>query len=56
LAQDRDMIAIGPRDQSVRPFVPNPIQERTLLYVQVFFLPAVVLVAGVNVWRKRRRL
>jgi len=24
--------------------------------VQVFFLPAVVLVAGVNVWRKRRRL
>ncbi len=56
LAQDRDMIAISPREQSVRPFVPNPIQERTLLYVQVFFLPAVVLVAGVNVWRKRRRL
>ena len=56
LAQDRDMIAIGPRDQALRPFVPNPIQERTLLYVQVFFLPAVVLVAGVNVWRKRRRL
>ena len=56
LAQDRDMIAISPRDQSVRPFVPNPIQERTLLYVQVIFLPAVVLVAGVNVWRKRRRL
>jgi ABC-type uncharacterized transport system involved in gliding motility auxiliary subunit len=56
LAQDRDMIAISPREQSMRPFVPNPIQERTLLYVQVFFLPAVVLVAGVNVWRKRRRL
>jgi len=50
------MIAISPSDQSVRPFVPNPIQERTLLYVQVFFLPALVLVAGVNVWRKRRRL
>ncbi|HKT34546.1 MAG TPA: GldG family protein [Nitrospira sp.] len=56
LAQDRDMIAIGPRDQTLRPFVPNPIQERTLLYVQVFFLPAIVLFAGVNVWRKRRRL
>lgn len=56
LAQDRDMITIGPRDQAVRPFVPNPIQERTLLYVQVFLLPAVVLVAGINVWRKRRRL
>jgi ABC-type uncharacterized transport system involved in gliding motility auxiliary subunit len=56
LSQDREMIAIGPKDQAVRPFIPNPIQERTLLYVQVFFLPAVVLVAGVNVWRKRRRL
>ena len=56
LAQDRDMITIGPRDQAVRPFVPNPIQERTLLYVQVFLLPAVVLVVGINVWRKRRRL
>jgi ABC-type uncharacterized transport system involved in gliding motility auxiliary subunit len=56
LAQDRDMIAIGPRDQALRPFVPNPIEERTLLYVQVFFLPAVVFIAGVNVWRKRRRL
>jgi hypothetical protein len=50
------MIAIGPRDQAVRPFIPNPVQERALLYVQVLFLPAVVLIAGVNVWRKRRRL
>jgi ABC-type uncharacterized transport system involved in gliding motility auxiliary subunit len=56
LAQGRDMISIGPRDQAVRPFVPNPLQERALLYLQVFFLPAVVLITGVNVWRKRRRL
>jgi ABC-type uncharacterized transport system involved in gliding motility auxiliary subunit len=56
LAQDREMIAIGPRDQAVRPFIPNPVQERALLYVQVLFLPAAVLIAGVNVWRKRRRL
>ena len=56
LAQDRDMISIGPRDQALRPFIPNPIQERTLLYVQVFLLPALLLIAGVNVWRKRRRL
>jgi hypothetical protein len=40
----------------LRPFIPNPIQERTLLYLQVIFLPAMVLIAGVNVWRKRRRL
>jgi ABC-type uncharacterized transport system involved in gliding motility auxiliary subunit len=56
LAQDREMISIGPRDQALRPFVPNPIQERTLLYLQVVTLPALVLVAGIQVWRKRRRL
>lgn len=56
LAQDRDMIAIGPRDQALHPFVPNPIQERALLYVQVIFLPALLLIVGINVWRKRRRL
>ena len=56
LAEDRDMIAIGPRDQALRPFVPNPIQERTLLYVQVIFLPALLLISGIMVWRKRCRL
>ena len=56
LAQDRDTITIGPRDQSLRPFVPNPFQERTLLYVQVILLPTLLLITGVNVWRKRRRL
>lgn len=56
LAADRDMIAIGPRDQALRPFVPNPVQERVLLYVQVIFLPALLLVSGIIVWRKRRRL
>jgi ABC-type uncharacterized transport system involved in gliding motility auxiliary subunit len=56
LAQDRDMIGIGPRDQALRPFVPNPVQERTLLYLQVIGLPALVLIAGIQVWRKRRRL
>lgn len=56
LAQDRDMIAIAPRDAALRPFVPNPIQERALLYIQVIFLPALLLILGINVWRKRRRL
>jgi ABC-type uncharacterized transport system involved in gliding motility auxiliary subunit len=56
LAEDRDLLAIGPRDQALRPFIPNPIQERALLYVQVIFLPALLLIAGIAVWRKRRRL
>lgn len=56
LAQDREMIAIAPRDQALRPFVPNPIQDRALLYIQVIFIPVVLLIAGIRVWRKRRRL
>lgn len=56
LAEERDLIAIGPREQAFRPFTPNPLQERTLLYLQVILLPAAILLAGVMVWRKRRRL
>jgi len=56
LAEERDLIAIGPRDEAIRPFIPNPLQERTLLYLQVILLPATILFTGVMVWRKRRRL
>jgi len=56
LAEERDLIAIGPRDQALRPFTPNPLQERTLLYLQVILLPAILFIAGIIVWRKRRRL
>lgn len=56
LAEDRELLTIGPKDQALRPFIPNPIQERALLYVQVIFLPALLFIAGITVWRKRRRL
>jgi ABC-type uncharacterized transport system involved in gliding motility auxiliary subunit len=56
LAQDRDLISISPKEPAHRPFVPNPLQERLLLYVQVISLPAMMLISGIFVWRKRRRL
>ena len=56
LAEDRDLISISPKEPAHRPFVPNPLQERILLYVQVISLPAMMLVSGIFVWRKRRRL
>jgi ABC-type uncharacterized transport system involved in gliding motility auxiliary subunit len=56
LAAERDLISISPKEQAMRPFVPNPLQERILLYVQVILLPATMLLTGVLVWRKRRRL
>ncbi|WHZ22592.1 MAG: Gliding motility-associated ABC transporter substrate-binding protein GldG [Nitrospira sp.] len=56
LTEERDLISLTPKDPAVRPFVPNPLQERILLYVQVIFLPAMTFLSGLLVWRKRRRL
>ena len=56
LAEERNLMAILPKDSALRPFTPNPLQERALLYLQVILLPATMLVSGIMVWRKRRRL
>jgi ABC-type uncharacterized transport system involved in gliding motility auxiliary subunit len=56
LAEERDLISIAPKEPTVRPFTPNPLQERTLLYVQVAFLPIATFLTGIMVWKKRRRL
>ena len=56
LAEERDLISIAPREQALRPFTPNPTQERALLYVQVIFLPILTFLTGILVWKKRRRL
>jgi hypothetical protein len=50
------MLAIVPKDSALRPFTPNPLQERALLYLQVILLPATMLISGIIVWRRRRRL
>lgn len=56
LAEERDLIAISPKEPALHPFTPNPIQERTLLYLQVVLLPAITFLFGMMVWHKRRRL
>ncbi|MCC2642717.1 MAG: conserved rane protein of unknown function [Nitrospira sp.] len=56
LTEERDLISLTPKDPAVRPFVPNPLQERILLYVQVILVPAMTVLGGLLVWRKRRRL
>jgi len=56
LAEERDLIAISPKEQGLHPFIPNAVQERALLYLQVFLLPAATFLCGMMVWRKRRRL
>jgi ABC-type uncharacterized transport system involved in gliding motility auxiliary subunit len=56
LAEERNILAIVPKDSALRPFTPNPLQERALLYLQVILLPATMLFSGIMVWRRRRRL
>jgi ABC-type uncharacterized transport system involved in gliding motility auxiliary subunit len=56
LAEERDLISIAPKEPALRPFTPNPTQERTLIYIQVVFLPLMTLLTGILIWRKRRRL
>lgn len=56
LAEERDLVSIAPKEPALRPFTPNPTQERALIYIQVVFLPLLTLLTGVIVWRKRRRL
>ena len=56
LAEERNMMALVPKDSALQPFTPNPLQERALLYLQVILLPTALFVAGILVWRKRRRL
>ncbi|MBH0191765.1 MAG: hypothetical protein HP492_08415, partial [Nitrospira sp.] len=56
LAEERDLISIAPKEPALRPFTPNPTQERVLLYIQVIFLPLMMFLTGLIVWRKRRRL
>ena len=56
LAEERNMMTLIPKDSALRPFTPNPLQERALLYLQVILLPAIMFFSGIMVWRRRRRL
>ncbi len=56
LAEERALISITPKDPAFQPFIPNPNQERLLLYVQVLLLPAATVIWGLTIWRKRQRL
>jgi ABC-type uncharacterized transport system involved in gliding motility auxiliary subunit len=56
LSEERNLISITPKEPALRPFIPNPAQERTLFYLQVVALPAVTLIWGVATWRRRKRL
>jgi ABC-type uncharacterized transport system involved in gliding motility auxiliary subunit len=55
LAQEEDLISIRPKPPEDRRIILSRSQQSTLAYLTILILPACVLVAGVAVWRRRRR-
>lgn len=56
LAQEEDLISIRPKETKGGPLFLSAQQGRVLLYFPVIILPASVLIVGLTIYRKRRRL
>jgi ABC-type uncharacterized transport system involved in gliding motility auxiliary subunit len=56
LAQEKDLIAIRPKEAKFAPLTLTPRQGRIFFYFPVIVLPAMVIVVGVGVWRRRKKL
>ena len=54
LSSDEDLISIRPRDPDRTPLSLSPGELWTLLLTMVVGIPAVIIVAGIRVWWKRR--
>ena len=54
LAQQEDLISIGPRDAGDRRITLTPNQASALQWVSIVLLPAAVLGLGVLTWWRRR--
>jgi ABC-type uncharacterized transport system involved in gliding motility auxiliary subunit len=56
LAEEKGLLTIAPKDTGFATFLVTPSQAAALLALQVLALPTVCLVAGIAMWRYRRRL
>ncbi|MFB0535159.1 MAG: GldG family protein [Anaerolineae bacterium] len=54
LAEEEELIAIGPKTPQQRPILLTPPQSRFIAISSIIFLPLIVVVAGVSVWWNRR--
>jgi len=54
LAQQEDLIAIRPKDPEDRRITLTADQERRIFFLTVLIVPALVLLAGVQTWWRRR--
>ncbi len=54
LAEQENLIAIRPRDSQDQRITLTADQERRILYLTVFIVPGLILLAGVQTWWRRR--
>jgi ABC-type uncharacterized transport system involved in gliding motility auxiliary subunit len=56
LAEEKDLISIRPKESKASPLILTQTQGRIFFYIPIIVLPGVVIVTGVTIWRKRKRL
>lgn len=54
LAQDENLISIRPKTQTARHITLTEGQMASIQWLELFFLPGIVVIIGVGVWWKRR--
>lgn len=54
LAQDENLISIRPKSATSRHIVLTEAQAASLRWIEMFFLPGIVILVGITIWWKRR--
>lgn len=56
LTEERDLIAIRPKEAASSPLFLTAGQKRAVFWIPVVVIPGIVTIFGLTVWRRRRRL
>jgi ABC-type uncharacterized transport system involved in gliding motility auxiliary subunit len=54
LAQDENQISIRPKEQADSHIVMTEAQRSALVWIDMIFLPGIVIVSGISIWWRRR--
>jgi ABC-type uncharacterized transport system involved in gliding motility auxiliary subunit len=54
LAQDENLISIRPKSATSRHIILTEAQAASLRWIEMFFLPGIVILVGISIWWKRR--
>ena len=56
LTEEKDLISIRPQQPDFTPLFLTRSQGKVLMVLSLFLLPSAVIITGLTIWRKRRRL